>query len=1570
MDTRLGRRPLRARITGGLALASAALLVLGAAPASAASRPKAVIKVSPAKPVVGDTLILDGRRSRCSPGRCQFAWTSASGRRKRIKLGSARRVSVHLRKAERITIRLRVTDRRMRSATKRLNIVVGAAPPPPAPVFVPLPQAPPLALPAPPAPAPPAPAPDTTAPAAPVISSPADGALGRSSAVALTGTAEPGATIEIREEGKLLATTAADAHGRWVRTLTSLADGRHVFAVLARDAAGNASATATRAVRIDTSAPETTVDTGPGGLTNAATLAFTFSASEPGTTFVCRLAGDWDPCGSPKTYAAPADGAYTFRVRAQDEAGNQDATEATRSFMLDRTAPAVPVVVSPAEGALQSSSTVTLAGTGEPGAAIEVRQDGGDPVSTIADGEGDWTTDIDGVDDGSHTFAVTARDAAGNTSAGATRTVQVDSAVPETTITSGISGLTNAATLTFEFKSSKPGSSFSCRLDGDWEPCVSPKTYGDLPDGDHTFRVRAKDPGGNEDPTEAVRSFSLDRTAPAAPAVDAGGLQNSATVVLSGTADRGSTVELREGAALLATTTADAQGKWTRTLTSVADGSHDYVVTARDAAGNASAGVMRTVRVDTAPPNTTIDSGPAGLTNAAALSYGFSSSETGSTFACELDGDWEPCESPKTYTVLPDGPHTFRVRATDAAGNTDPTEATRAFTLDRTAPGAPTVAGTQNGTAVTLAGSAEPLARIEIREGPDLLATATADAQGKWARALTVSAGEHTFSVTAHDAAGNGSAAADVTTGRDTTAPDTTITAGPSGPTNASPVTFEFSSTETGSTFSCRLDRAGAPGEWEACVSANSFTGLADGDYTFRVRAKDPAGNEDPTEATRAFALDRTPPAAPTIFAPALQNTSTVMLRGTAGPNATVDLRDGTASLGAVTADGQGNWQRTLDAVADGSHTYGATVRDAAGNVSPTASSTVVVDTTAPTTSIDSGPPPLTNAATHRFEFHASEAGSTFACRLDRGTEPGEWALCDSPASYSGLDDGNYTFLVRATDLAGNTEDVTARREFKVDRTAPGAPAAVAPALQNSPTVEITGTTERFAAVEVREDGAVVGTASADSDGRFTIELAAVADGRHVYATTARDDAGNVSPATSSTVVVDTVGPTTAITAGPDGTITSDSATFEFASEADASFECRLDAPEGDGEFAPCSSPFSESGLAVGGYTFQVRATDTAGNTGAVTVRAFAFSPPLSETVYVAPEGDNKSTCSQAMPCASLARAYDYVADGGVIQVGEGAYGQQQLPKGGKRLTVTGVKRPSIRLLEADSDNVTVRGLVVEQLRIRGSRQTYDGVDVDGRFARRLAFEHAAGDDDVFKNGSIGNVTDEKGVIVGGNRFTFDNVVFHDVRVTNESVHNECMYASGAEGLTVRNSTFHACATQDIFFTSFEGGSAWGNVTLENNVFEHATMEDPDSWHAYSVVVHPSVGGMNNWVVRYNTFETGVNNEKVESSGRWVGNLGDWECAPGMTYRHNVGMSCGEADSGVFPAASTRDKEAAFGWVDARAFDFHLKSTSFAIDNGDSEDFPATDRDGNPRNVGWAPDAGAYELQTTEPPDR
>ena len=112
------------------------------------------------------------------------------------------------------------------------------------------------------------------------------------------------------------------------------------FEVRATDAATNVDPTpAQRSFTVDTTPPQTTIDSGPEGPTNDSTPSFTFSADEAGSTFQCRVdSATFTPCSSPYTAASLADGAHSFEVRATDGAGNVDPTPASRSFDVDTTA--------------------------------------------------------------------------------------------------------------------------------------------------------------------------------------------------------------------------------------------------------------------------------------------------------------------------------------------------------------------------------------------------------------------------------------------------------------------------------------------------------------------------------------------------------------------------------------------------------------------------------------------------------------------------------------------------------------------------------------------------------------------------------------------------------------------------------------------------------------------------------------------------------------------------------------------------------------------------------------------------------------------------------------------------------------------------------------------------------------------------------------------------------------------------------------------------------------------------------------------------------------------------------
>ncbi len=269
-----------------------------------------------------------------------------------------------------------------------------------------------------------------------------------------------------------------------------------------------------------------------------------------------------------------------------------------------------------------------------------------------------------------------------------------------------------------------------------------------------------------------------------------------------------------------------------------------------------------------------------------------------------------------------------------------------------------------------------------------------------------------------------------------------------------------------------------------------------------------------------------------------------------------------------------------------------------------------VVDQTDPVASIVDGPDEdeVIADSTPDFTFAALneiEGGVKFECRIDGGVVPepteedpdpeGAWEACgettaDEPVTTTldELEDGEHSLEVRAVDEAGNTGE-SVSRTFTVDTTGPVTTFTATPD-------EITNQLDATFGFEA-DDAAATFECSIDNgdfeDCESPYALTDLEPGDHLLIVSATDALGNVGPDKTFEWSIDVRLPKVTIESGPPARTNVTDAEFTFSADEDnTEFECRLD----NGAWASCVSPRSLTGLSAGEHTFDVRATDEAGN--------------------------------------------------------------------------------------------------------------------------------------------------------------------------------------------------------------------------------------------------------------------------------------------------------------------------------------------------------------------------------------
>jgi hypothetical protein len=441
-----------------------------------------------------------------------------------------------------------------------------------------------------------------------------------------------------------------------------------------------------------TAPPAPTINSSPPDPSGSTSASLSFSDTDASATLLCRLDGaSFATCTSPVSYTGLADGSHTFQVKARDVVGNESAVT-SYTWRVDTTPPAAPSI-NPRPPDPSNAPNATFGFASEAGATFSCKLDGAaftdceSPVGYI------------NLAEGLHTFAVKAIDAVGNVGPATSYSWTVDLTPPATpSIDSFPPNPTNSSNATFTF-SGEAGAGFSCRLDqGAFAACTSPATYSGLADGTHSFGVKARDAAGNE---SAPATYSWLISAPPIVTLTQpgqGSSTNDATPLFAGTGgtdvgdDPHVTVKVYSGTVAQGTpvetlvTQVDFTGAYSIEATpALADGTYTARAEQSDAGGTGFSSA-NTFSIDATPPPTpSIDSHPPALSNSRNAMLTFSG-ETGASFRCRLDGTaFAPCTSPANYSSLADGPHSFDVKALDAAGN-ESGVANFNWTIDATAP--------------------------------------------------------------------------------------------------------------------------------------------------------------------------------------------------------------------------------------------------------------------------------------------------------------------------------------------------------------------------------------------------------------------------------------------------------------------------------------------------------------------------------------------------------------------------------------------------------------------------------------------------------------------------------------------------------------------------------------------------------------------------------------------------------------------------------------------------------------------------------------------------------------------
>lgn len=406
--------------------------------------------------------------------------------------------------------------------------------------------------------------------------------------------------------------TARDCSRRTL-VIDPLEERAYQIRIRAVDSLGQLSEETVVGFTVDRTAPIVTLSSTPSAITNQTTAMFVFSAVDLGGTasellrYECsRNGAQYLACTSPVSLTGLTQGPHRLQVRSTDLAGNTSQA-ADFQWSVDLQAPTVSIASYP--GSTSGGFTVANSGSvvfsGMEGSTPLARYECALAPSTVyANCTSPYA--VAALPQGVSTFRVRGYDRAGNVSAVATASWTVDNIPPSVPTISSTDFMENGnrATGRFTFTASDAGNgsgiaSYECSLDSttNFSSCTSPRELSNVANGQHVFRVRARDRAGNVS-TVAQNTFRVDTVAPSVPVITSNRsnptTERTARITFSST-DSGSGIDrymCRLNSGSFAACTSPVE------LSNLAEQEHAYTVRAYDRAGNTVDGTYRW-RVDT-----------------------------------------------------------------------------------------------------------------------------------------------------------------------------------------------------------------------------------------------------------------------------------------------------------------------------------------------------------------------------------------------------------------------------------------------------------------------------------------------------------------------------------------------------------------------------------------------------------------------------------------------------------------------------------------------------------------------------------------------------------------------------------------------------------------------------------------------------------------------------------------------------------------------------------------------------------------------------------------------------------